>query len=556
MKPPAQITQKLALERAEVLLTQILPPSGEIRAIVLFLLPLMEERKGTLPLVIHAAREWTGLKIGSVFFDYTGCGDSAGFLEELTPDQVDRETADVLQWIHLAYPTLPICIVGTRISSCLPSRLTRQNPPNLSALIYWSPIDGEAFLKQLFQRRMINDMVAYGKAKENRKELVERLGRGETIDLDGFALTPSLYTWLQGLRPYRGREAVSIPTLLIDGGHDIRSAALFAETGAECLTLRYPPFWNTVGQVDLEPLIHTTGDWLDHHLPAETQHIQFDHVEDPDYPSLSTEGDGMIRLALNRPTQEPRGGILFLPGWSGDRTGPHRIFTRAARLFAAEGYLCARVDFTGRGCSDGLASDASILQMSADAEHAYSALRALLPRGKEITVLAICSGCKVAITLAASHPELAQLILWSAESMGSLRDSTTGIRKALHMLKAYARKSVRPETWKKILRGKVDTQLVAKALVKHEKRSQEEAQAEDCTLRRFRSFTHPILFIYGGSDPDAAGSANAYGRFCGRYRIPYRLHTIAHAGHSYYGETWSQELLTESIRFLRDPKVS
>ena len=84
--------------------------------------------------------------------------------------------------------------------------------------------------------------------------------------------------------------------------------------------------------------------------------------------------------------------------------------------------------------------------------------------------------------------------------------------------------------------------MVTKALVKHETRSAAEAEQEDVTLKQFRAFRHPILFVFGGSDPDAAGSSAAYSRYCKANGIPFTLHTIPHAGHSYYSEPWTQEL--------------
>ena len=132
-----------------------------------------------------------------------------------------------------------------------------------------------------------------------------------------------------------------------------------------------------------------------------------------------------------------------------------------------------------------------------------------------------------AISLAAANPELDRLLLWSAESMGSLRSAATGLRKTASALTTYARKLLRPETWKKILSGKVQTGMVTQALVKHETRSADEAKREDTVLRLFRSFRSPVLFVFGGSDPDASGSSRAYADYCTANRIPHTQHTVA-----------------------------
>ena len=167
-----------------------------------------------------------------------------------------------------------------------------------------------------------------------------------------------------------------------------------------------------------------------------------------------------------------------------------------------------------------------------------------------MALVAICSGCKVAITLTANNPDVSKLLLWSPESMGALRSSATGIRKTLSALATYARKLARPETWKKILSGKVQTGLVTKALVKQETRSAEEAAWENGELKRFRAYRNPVCCVFGGSDPDAPGSSRAYARYCRRNHIPHEISTIPHAGHSYYSEDWTRELFNISLRFL------
>ena len=530
----------LSSGNARLAATAILPEA--VSGTLLFLPPFGEERNGTLPLMIHAARRWAEEGFASLIFDPSGCGDSTGEFAGTSPEQLERDAETAFRWLRALYTGYPTALIGIRTGVCLARQLAARPPNEVEALVQWAPVTGEAFLKQLFQHRMVNDMVAYGKAQESRKSLEARLANGESVDLDGYTLSAPLYRWLRTLAVPEGGETCPLPILTVTGGHDTACAATFATPQGETAELRFPPFWNTVGQVDLDPLIAETGSWIRKWLTSEpvpeTAAVPDDEQA---FPALSSDG-GTIRLAVDRPAGEPTAGMLLLHGWSGDRTGPHRLFTRFARQRAAAGTLCVRPDFIGRGFSDGTADDAAIARMAANAETALAYLKTQLPPNAPVTVLAICSGCKVAITLAASHPDLDRLILWSAESMGSLRSAATGMRKSAKALKTYLRKLFRPETWKKLLRGQVNTGMVTKALVKHETRSAAEAEQEDAVLKRFRGFRRPILFIFGGSDPDAAGSSQAYARYCTANAIPFTLHTIPHAGHSYYSESWTDEL--------------
>ena len=517
----------------------------------LLIQPFAEERKGTLPVFVQAARALADANIASLLFDFSGCGDSEGDFEAAPPDRFESECEAALAWLASAFPSVPRAMLGVRTGALLAARLAAKHP-DVAALILWSPVTGQDFIRQLLQRRMVNDMVAYGKARESRAALEARLKNGETIDLDGYAFSSPFYAWLQTLTA----QPAAVPAFLVSGGHDEKTLDACAAGCAEATrsALRYPPFWNTVGHVDLSALVADTVSWLASRLQGEPpQPVAFSALSPVSpFAELATFGEtpNGIRAMWDTPASAPCAGALFLHGWSGDRTGPHRLFARFARQLAQNGFLCLRPDFYGRGLSDGAASEASIARMTENAQTALDALRKRLPPGTPVTVIAICSGCKVAISLAAANPELDRLLLWSAESMGSLRSAATGLRKTASALTTYARKLLRPETWKKILSGKVQTGMVTQALVKHETRSADEAKREDTVLRLFRSFRSPVLFVFGGSDPDASGSSRAYADYCRSNKIPHARHTVAHAGHSYYSEEWTRELLGVSQDFV------
>ncbi len=276
------------------------------------------------------------------------------------------------------------------------------------------------------------------------------------------------------------------------------------------------------------PLNRLTAQPLNHQTAAE-RFVSFE------------SGGGTVRGVLTVPEGEIRRTVLFLGGWSGDRQGPHRLFLLYARHLAGQGTASLRIDYRGRGESDGEHDAAGIATMADDAERAVGWLgsEGLLPCG--LDVIAICSGCKVAITLA-TRVEVRHLDLLSAEAMGSLRAKGTNAAKTASALQKYFRKLFRRETWRKIFRGEVRTDMVGKALAHHETRSADEAKAEDGVLNRFRSYRGTIAFVYGGSDPDAPGPQAGYGRFCRRHSISATFDTVPNAGHSYYALDWTDRV--------------
>ncbi len=545
MRHYLQHTLQLQNKNSPFNATLIQPPQ-QVQALLLVANSLAEERKGILPPVIQLARDLATRKIATLICDYPGCGDSPGTFSEINPTSLSTSLDAALEWLSKNYPSLPLALLGVRIGSSLVLELAATHP-EVSATMLWAPLNGTNFMRQLLQRRMINDMVAYGKARENRQNLEERWGNGEAVDLDGYLFSAPMYNWLTT----RSLTNITQPLYLALPSRESQETL----TPALLSNIRTPPFWNTVGHVDLTPLINESATWLHTQLTSTsnptTSHPALTSPAPLAPPSLDLpDTNPTVRAYLEHPNSTPIGGILMLHGWSGDRTGPHNLFVEAARLLNSIGWQTIRPDFTGRGLSDGTSSQAAIATMADNAQAALNFLQHSLPPDAPLVVIGICSGCKVAITLAARNPHISQLVLWSAESMGSLRSHSTGTRKTLDALKTYARKLTRPETWKKILRGKVQTNMVAKALVKHETRSAEEARWEDQVLHQFSHYSNPTLFIFGGSDPDAPGSLKAYSSYCRKHKIPFTTHTIPHAGHSYYSTEWTTQLLAHTTHFL------
>lgn len=521
-------------------------------ASLLFILPVAEERKGALPVYLQLARQIAPAGIASLIFDLSGNGDAPGAFDDFTPTDWEQDCMAAWQWLTTHYPAPAHYILGLRYGALLATRLTA-HCANLQGLVLWSPITGNALVRQLLQRHIVNEMIAYGQSRSSRAALIQNWEQGASCDLDGYLFTAAQYRGLNTLPP----RSHHTPTFLCAGG--VTATDFIPEAQTHALELRFPPFWNSVGHVDVSELIAATATWLQ--APTTPPASALSPSPSPTL-CTSVEHSNMRTTLATRaglsylhqtPHTTPRAGVLFLHGWSGDRTGPHRLFTQFSRSLIALGYHTLRFDFYGRGLSQGDAGEASIARMVSDGQAALNELRQELPPHTPLSIVAICSGCKVALTLAANNPEIARLTLWSPESMGNLRSARTGMRKTRQNLITYAVKLTRLETWRKLFRGQIQTDMVAKALTRHETRTPAEAQWEDQVLKKLRTFRNPIDCIFGSSDPDAAGSRQAYTKFFRQNHIPATFHTIEHAGHSFYGSEWSAELFEHSLAPLRAP---
>lgn len=242
--------------------------------------------------------------------------------------------------------------------------------------------------------------------------------------------------------------------------------------------------------------------------------------------------------------------VVFLHGWAGSRVGPHRMFVHMARRLSALGCPCLRFDFRGRGDSTGASGAASIVAMVTDAKAAVDFAAGREP-GRPVVLLGICSGGKVAVATAAADPRVSGLALWSAEPMGPMRDRASRQRKKGDVLRAYARKLLRAETWSKLATFRVNVHMVGKAMAAGEVAGREEIANETRWLKAFESYRGRVLFVYGTNDPETAAAKAGYLPLSAKAGFPHVWHEVAGANHSFYGLHWEREVMEVTETWFR-----
>ena len=245
------------------------------------------------------------------------------------------------------------------------------------------------------------------------------------------------------------------------------------------------------------------------------------------------------------------GALVFLHGWAGYRIGPHQMFTKLARRACAEGFPCLRFDFRGRGDSEGDAKATTLSTMISDA---VAATRLVRERSgvSRVAFIGDCSGSEVAIGAAALGAGVDSLVLWSAPIVGADRAASDRAKKQ-HILKQYAHKLLRKETWQKLLGGKLQFDMIKKAALGGGKGAGEEGAEEDRDidwLRRFYDFRGEALYIYGGNDPTKPESVEHYQALSLRANRAFNLHLVKGANHAFYSLAWENEVMDTTLNWL------
>ncbi len=253
-------------------------------------------------------------------------------------------------------------------------------------------------------------------------------------------------------------------------------------------------------------------------------------------------------------TDLPRAVIVMFHGWSGTRSGPHQMLTRAARVFAAQNFASLRFDFAGRGDSDGDTELATLATMQSDARAAIAFARA--QTDAPLLILGLCSGCEIAVAVASESAAIEGAILWSAPIFAAPPSDALRAKKRGANWRKTAKKLLLPATYLKILRGQIDTKGVTKALAGGgggaTKNLESNAPGQlppgfrQRCLASWRSWRGPRLHVYGGADPITEDSLRFYRENGGAPDVE----LIEGANHSFYGLEWEREVFARTLIWL------
>ncbi len=559
MKRPTElVTGYLPTARGAVAATLCAPCQGAVRGVVLLVAPLFEERKACASGLHALGQHLGGAGLATLRVDVTGTGDSPGAPHEasLAEWEADLDAAHAVA----ARAGLPVVWAGIRFGALLALRAHGRHPGE--ALVLWEPLEsGAAALRQGVQRKLVNEVASQGRAGSSRAGLERAWERGEGVDLDGHWVSGALHEALMSVECERPEPAV--PALLVLHRAGARAEVFREAFGAtlDVVVERAAPFWNLIGVADVEAPIRRITDWLGG-VAASTGEAGAAEVARALAPPLSgwqgehtvemaMDDGGRVRGVWHAPTDDgKRLQVLLLAGWAGCRLGPHGLLRDAARALAAKGVAALRIDFRGRGDSDGEPASASISSMVEDACAALEWMRSEHATGGPQAVLGICSGAKVALMAAARAGGVPWACCWSPDPLGRLRPATLHRVRRVAILRTYARKLLRRETWAKLLTGRVQGRLIGRALNAGGGADATEREAEDQALRRLPKVVKALCLIGGSADPGAGAVEAAYAAYCEHSGIDCARQRIEGAGHGFYGTEWSAALIDATCEWL------
>jgi pimeloyl-ACP methyl ester carboxylesterase len=250
-----------------------------------------------------------------------------------------------------------------------------------------------------------------------------------------------------------------------------------------------------------------------------------------------------------------RTGVVLIHGWAGNRGGPHRLLVQTARALNKAGVATLRFDLRGRGDSEGEPPATSLDDMIWDTVAAADFLE-MRASVTELVLLGICSGSNVAIGAATFRPRIRTLALWSTLPFQPEQRMRQRLRRARHYLREYALKALRPATWRRLLRGRVDLRAVGRTVVGERRRTEEGRDLKDSErdiMADFSQFSGRALFVTGSDDPEGMEGHKLFSRFIQGKPFQAAFHVVKGATHSYYSSDHSREVARVTFDFLGLP---
>jgi exosortase A-associated hydrolase 2 len=246
-------------------------PSGTPGGSVVLCYPLFEERKSAGRLMVNMARTLCADGFAVLTFDYRGCGDSAGEFSDFSIPHWLADIATAIDFLRQRSPATPLGLLGLRLGASLALQ-TAANRSDIDFVVLWEPIlNGREHLEQELRKKLVKEMMTFGKGRDSRSALLKALGDGDEIDFDGYPITPELYQDLRSLDLNTAASHFKKRSLMVQVTSQstpskpmVQLQETLQQAGAsnELRLVNEPPFWNLVGVMDGSSIIRETQIWV------------------------------------------------------------------------------------------------------------------------------------------------------------------------------------------------------------------------------------------------------------------------------------------------------
>jgi exosortase A-associated hydrolase 2 len=245
-------------------------PEGACRGGAVLCAPLAEEKLWSHRVFVSFARELAVQGYAVLRFDYRGEGDSDRPFEQSDCSTRIADTRAAIDELQRQVPGLDrVTLVGLRLGATL-AAAAAAGRADVDRLVLWDPVtDGADYMQSVLRTNLMAQMAIHHKVLESREQLIERLDRGETVNVEGYALASSLFRETSALRLADLLVAANRPCLAVSITPRVAPprpelAALAASGQVEVTSAVEQAFWKEIKQFyqRAAELTRVTFEWL------------------------------------------------------------------------------------------------------------------------------------------------------------------------------------------------------------------------------------------------------------------------------------------------------
>lgn len=151
---------------------------------ILYVPPFAEEMNRCRAIVAEQCRLFVDRGYLCTVLDFFGTGEAEGRLEDATLEDWQRNISDAIALAE----DLPLTLWGCRLGALLAADFMACRDDLVADLLLWQPVSsGQGFVNQLFRQRSAA-LLERGLPKESKDDIRQRLNKGETLEVGGYAL--------------------------------------------------------------------------------------------------------------------------------------------------------------------------------------------------------------------------------------------------------------------------------------------------------------------------------------------------------------------------------
>ena len=227
------------------------PAQPTSRAIVMCH-PLGEEKLWAERTFVAFAREASAAGFTVLRFDFRGEGNSD---REFHQSDFHSRIEDAEYAIAALRGRVPhiseVALLGLRFGACV-AAATAARRTDVSQLLLWDPVlDGAAYMQSFLRLNLMSQMALHRRVVESRELLVARLNKGDTVNVEGYALALPLYTQVSAYKLASVLPSFHGKALLVQVDQrptplKTELSTLAAANGCRVETVIEEPFWKEI----------------------------------------------------------------------------------------------------------------------------------------------------------------------------------------------------------------------------------------------------------------------------------------------------------------------